>query len=86
MLASLFDLDCYQSIGNFCDQVRSALIKDFVPKYLGANHLSRDEWTIHATHFAKELLNVQNNELALIGDGTYIYCQKSLNNSLQKKT
>jgi hypothetical protein len=31
-------------------------------------------------------LDVRNNELAHIADGTYIYCQKSRTNTLQKQT
>ena len=34
----------------------------------------------------KLLFELDNDTLVLIADGTYLYCEKSLNNQLQRKT
>ncbi len=85
-LSTIFSIDNHQNICNYCAQVGTALITDFVPKYLGVKHLTRDNWVNQNSIMAKELYNVANNELVLIADGTYIYCQKSTYNTLQRKT
>jgi hypothetical protein len=84
-IATLFSIEYFQSIANYCDQARKALLKDFVPNNLGVKHLTRNEWTAESTITVKKLFNVDNNQLALIADGTYMYCHKSKYNTLQRK-
>jgi hypothetical protein len=62
------------------------MVKDFVPKYLGANHIKRNEWLTHNTKIATKLYEMDNDQLAIITDGTYLYCQKSKDNTFQKKS
>ena len=62
------------------------MINDFVPLFLGASHLKRDEWVGHNTPLVNELFDLQNNEFVSCSDATYSYCQKSFNNSLQRDT
>ena len=83
-LASFFGIDSRQNISHFCNQVRAAFVKDFVPHFLGSNSLSRDEWLCKNTEIAKELFSMKETQFCLIADGTYLYCQKSKNNKLQR--
>jgi hypothetical protein len=85
-IASIFELDQFQTVGHYCKEVRRALLKDFVPKNLGAAHLQREEWINHNTVIFNELFANNNDQLAIIADGTYCYCQKSNNNTFQRKT
>jgi hypothetical protein len=84
-ISDIFSIDDFQNITNYCTQVRESLLQHFVPKNLGVNHLTRDEWTQQNTVISNELFNVNPNELVLIADGTYIFGNKSSDNSLQKK-
>jgi hypothetical protein len=84
-IAAMFSIDNFQSVGEYCEQVRSALIKDFVPNNLGVGHMTRDEWITHNNQIHRQLFNVANDELILIADGTYLYYQKSKYNTLQRK-
>jgi hypothetical protein len=83
-ISTLFSLSNFQTVGEYCSQVRKSLINDFVPKNLGASHLPRNDWIKQNTLISKELFNVENN-LILVADGTYCYCQKSSNNMFQRK-
>jgi hypothetical protein len=71
--------------GNYCDQVRSSLLKDFVPYNLGASHLTRQEWIDEINYIPKNLFSVKDDQIMLVADGTYIYTHKSKYNSLQRK-
>ncbi|RNA43599.1 Vacuolar sorting-associated 13C, partial [Brachionus plicatilis] len=85
MIANIFDLEYRQSVSNICSQVRNAMIKEFVPYYLGAKRLSREQWIENNTEMVKALFNINNNQFAFIADGTSCYCQKSSNNMIQRK-
>ena len=85
-IANLFNLDHHQTVGEYCEQTRNAMLKDFVTKHLGANHIKRSEWLTHNTQIAKNLYDMNDDQLAIISDGTYLYCQKSTNNTFQKKS
>jgi hypothetical protein len=43
----------------FCSQARDAIFKDFVPKWLGPDHLNRKEWLSHNSDLIKELFDLQ---------------------------
>ena len=73
-----------QNISDYCQQVRTSFEKDFLNQYLGSDHLSRNQWVDKNTVLVRELFNLKENELCIIADGTYIYCQKSSNNKIQK--
>ena len=87
VLTRLFQLKCKRTVSRICQQMRTALIKNFVPKYLGFHHM--DCSTVLAHHqsvIATALLTDDPNQVVLIADGTYIYCQKSSNNEFQRRT
>lgn len=85
LISTIFDLNSRQKVSDYCAQLRISLIKDFVPIYLGSNHLSREEFLQKNTIFSKSLFNMTDDQLCIIADGTYIYCQKSSNNKLQRQ-
>ncbi|CAF0999222.1 unnamed protein product [Brachionus calyciflorus] len=45
-------------VSNICEQVRIALLKDFVPKYKGPNHLTREDWFLQNTEMVSELFDL----------------------------
>ena len=85
-IASLLSIENHQSVGEYCEQARKSLLNDFVPNNLGVSHLTRDEWTRQKTVFSTELFNVNNDQLILIADGTYLYTEKSDDNELQRES
>ena len=85
-IATLFSIDNFQNVGNYYEQVRNALPRDFVPNNLGVTHITRDEWTKLTTPFAKILYDVPDDKLVLVADGTYLYHEKSDDNELQRKS
>lgn len=86
-LACLFRLKCKRTVSRICHQMRTSLIKDFVPKYLGFQHMDRNTvLNHHQSVIATELLTEHPGQVVLIADGTYIYCEKSSNNEFQRRT
>ena len=87
VLACLFRLTSKQSVSHICHQVRVALMQDFVPNHVGFQHVPRE--TILAQHQAAvttELLTNGPDEIVLIADGTYFFCQKLSNSEFQRCT
>ena len=85
-IAAVFELNDHYEVSRYSEQVRVALITDLVPQNLGSNALLRDEWLEHNSVVAKELFLDKDNQLILIADGTYCYCQKSSNNEFQRSS
>jgi hypothetical protein len=67
-----------QKISRYLSVAHKAIIKDFVPYFLGAKSINRN-------FFLKKLLklNSDNQKLCLITDGSYTHCEKSTNNQFQ---
>ena len=87
VLACLFHLKSKRTVSRIFHQVREALMKSFVPLNLGFQHITRDTvLNLHQTVVATELLTNEPDQIVLIADGTYLYCQKSSNNELQRRT
>ena len=63
-------------------------MKDFVPKYMGFDHITREAVIEnHTTVFARELLaSGDDNTAILLIDGTYIYIEKSGKYAFQRKS
>ncbi|CAF1045047.1 unnamed protein product [Brachionus calyciflorus] len=85
MIADYFGIENRQKISNICIQVRKAMIKDFVPNFLGARSLTREEWLEQNTGIIKKLFDLSEQQFAIVADGTYCYCQKSSSNFVQRK-
>ena len=62
------------------------IIKRLRPKkILGSHTLTRNEWIEHNSNISKSLFDLNENQLSVVADGTYIYCEKSKNKKLQKE-
>ncbi|XP_051159163.1 uncharacterized protein LOC127280299 [Leptopilina boulardi] len=86
ILSTLFAMD-KRNIGRSITTARNALSKCFVRRFLGIEHISRDEViNKHTTKIAKTLFTNNEDEAILVADGTYVYIQKSSNYSFQRKT
>ncbi len=59
--------------------------KHFVAHYLGSQK-PREFFLARNTPMTKQLFNLKDDELAIVADGTYGRCEKSLNNDFQYKT
>ncbi|CAF5217258.1 unnamed protein product [Rotaria magnacalcarata] len=87
VLACVFRLASKRSVSRICHQVRVALMQDFVPYHVGFQHVSRETILAHhQTMVATELLTNGREQVVLIADGTYLFCQKSSNNEFQRRT
>lgn len=65
--------------------MRNALLSDIAPKFV--NHeRSRDNLLSHCSRLSKNLFTTRPDQIVVIWDATYIYVEKSLNHSAQKKT
>ena len=75
--------DRRKRVSEACSSVYNALLTHFVPRFLGANHLTRAQALAHQTVYSK---TVFGDNVALILDGTYYFIQKSQDHAFQKKT
>lgn len=67
-------------------KARIALNTDFVPNNLGLHAMSRDILLESVTNTANTLyLDGEKNQAVLIADGTYIFCNKTMNFSKQRE-
>ena len=87
VLACLFRLASKRSVSHICHQVRVVLMQDFVPNHVGFQHVLRETILAqHQTAVATELLTNGPDQVVLIADGTYFFCQKSSNSEFQRRT
>ena len=87
VLATLVSFPDKGTVARTIHSARKPLVGHFVPRFLGFEHISRKEVVnMHTRPLAAELLADQPGRAILILDGTYIYCQKSANNMLQRRT
>ena len=87
VLATLFSFPDKRTVARTVHSAPKALVGHFFPRFLDFEHISRKEVVnIHTRSLAAELLADQPGRAILILDGTYIYCQKSANNMLQRRT
>jgi hypothetical protein len=59
--------------------------KDIVPRFIGVNK-ERDFFLQFNTPMTHRMLNLANDNLVIIADGTYCAMEKSANNDFQYKT
>ncbi len=76
-----------QVVSKTIDAVSLALEQNFVPKYLGYHHITREEaLEKHSIKLTSKVLGQSENRLCLIADGTYNYIEKPGDFELQRKT
>ncbi|CAM4830480.1 unnamed protein product [Rotaria magnacalcarata] len=86
VLAALFHLDNERVVSHIVRQVRTALMKDFVPFHLGLQHINRQTAIEqYQTTVATILHTNKPKQLCVVADETYLFIQKSSNNQLQRK-
>jgi hypothetical protein len=67
--------------------VRGLLMEEFVPKHLGFQSISREDYIRnHSTPLANLLLGAGDRQAIFVVDGTYLYIQKSRNYNIQRRT
>ncbi|XP_062613816.1 uncharacterized protein LOC134275563 [Saccostrea cucullata] len=88
VLKTIFNIKKSKCVCQIVKRARTVLMDQFVPKYMGLNHITRDEIiSKHTTIFARELLASGDDDTAiLLVDGTYIYIEKSAKYSFQRRS
>ena len=87
VLSSLFRLQSKRVVSRIVHQVAEALLKDFVPYHLGFQHIDRE--TVlqhHQTSISSQLMTDHDDQVIIVMDGTYLFIQKSSNNSFQRRS
>ena len=79
ILATMLGIDNKRKVNDIIRSTRLALVKYFVPHYLGLAHISRQEIIKkHTSSIAAQLLTENRNPCILVLDGTYLYIQVRL--------
>lgn len=65
--------------------VRQALLADIAPKFVNYER-SRRNLLSHTSRLSKNLFTSRPDQIVVIWDATYVYVEKSLNHTAQKKT
>ncbi|CAF2046275.1 unnamed protein product [Rotaria magnacalcarata] len=87
VLATIFRLGDKRLVSHILQQVRQHLKSNFVSQHLGFIDITREEvLTHHQTTIANKLLTSQSDQVCVAIDGTYMYIQKSSNNTFQRRT
>ncbi|CAM4847138.1 unnamed protein product [Rotaria magnacalcarata] len=85
VLAVLFNLENKRVVSRINNQVRKALMEDFVPYHLGLKHITRETAIEqHQTAIATILHTNKPNQLCVIADSTYLFIQKSINGQVKQ--
>lgn len=76
-----------QVVSQTITAVATTLHENFVPKYLGYYHMTREEaLQKHSIQLTSKVLGQSQTRLCLIADGTYNYIEKPGDFELQRKT
>ena len=85
ILSILFGLKQAQ-IQRSVHAARTSLMQKYVPRNLGFQHMTHEEFVEkHTTTISKELFSTKENQAIIVLDGTYVYIQKSSDHKLQRK-
>lgn len=86
LLSTIFSLS-KSSVRRAIATVREALMRSFVPLYLGFESVTRESILCnHTRQLAKSLFCSSSDKIVLVLDGTYIYINKSNNYKFQRRT
>ena len=87
VLVCLFHLKSKRTVSRICQQVREALMNEFVLHHIGFQHITREAVLAnHQTTLVTDLLTDGPSQAVLVADGTCLYCQKSSNSEFQRRT
>ena len=87
VLASLFRMKNKRVVSRIVHAIAEGLLKNFVPKHLGFQHIDRK--TVldhHQTLMASQLMADRDHQVILVMDGTYLFIQKSSSNQFQRRS
>lgn len=84
-LSQLKDNSTQQQMSHYLEQIRNAILKDFVPHFIGTRK-NRDFYIKHNTPMSVELYGLKDDDLIIVCDGTYTPIEKSANNDFQYKS
>lgn len=84
MIATIFRIESFNTVGRMINIARDCLNRDLVSKYIGLKNFTRNDIINRNTVIYKTIFNSHDKPIT-IWDGTYAYCQKSLNYFVQKK-
>ncbi|KAK0070837.1 hypothetical protein PV326_002025 [Microctonus aethiopoides] len=73
-------------VSDYCSEVMSSFEKDVSPQYFGIDAVSREKLILNSSNTSKKLYELNDDQLVIICDGTYIRHQKSTNNEYQRKS
>lgn len=86
VLAHMFHVENISVVSDAIDSVSKILETNFVPKFLGYDHVTREDvLELHSVPAFQTLLEKEDDQLILILDGTYLYVQKPSDFELQRK-
>lgn len=86
VLSTLFHLPKHV-ISRCMRRCRQVLMRNFVPRFLGCQNISRETvLTQHSRPLATQLFTSSDNNVVLVADGTYIYIEKSGDYLFQRRS
>ncbi|XP_058799092.1 uncharacterized protein LOC131668719 [Phymastichus coffea] len=87
IICSVLGLDRHQQVSEFSKSVLSAFEKDVLPSRFGLQAVNREDLIANnSTILLQKLHGISDNNLSLVGDGTYLKHQKSSNNEYQRRS
>ncbi|CAF1143835.1 unnamed protein product [Adineta ricciae] len=87
VLSSLFHMKNKHVASRIVHAIVEGLLKNFVPKHLGFQHIDRRTvLNCHQTLIASQLMADRDDQGILVMDGTYLFIQKSSSNQFQRRS
>lgn len=85
-IAAVLGLQYEQYVSEFFNEVVKGFKRDILPLHFSYSAIVRQDLISNTSSTAKKLLNLSENQLVIICDGTYVQHQKSQNNFYQRKS
>ena len=87
LIAGILGIDSEQRVSDYCESVLKSFKIDILPVHFGLQAVNRENLVRnHTTAIAKKLHSLDDDQLVMIYDGTYLRHQKSSNNDYQRKS
>ena len=81
-----FRMASQSCVSEAIESVAEALTANFVPKYLGFGHMSRDKMFEHVPKFTSTVFETSPEQLVTVMDRTYLFIDRPSDFALQRKT
>ncbi|CAF1651366.1 unnamed protein product, partial [Adineta ricciae] len=87
VLSFLFHMKNKRVVSRIVHAIAEGLLKNFVPKHLGFQHIDRRTvLNCHQTLIASQLMADRDDQVILVMDGAYLFIQKSSSNQFQRRS